>query len=155
MDRKIKNLKTTLVITRVAMVVGVLTLIYCGFDISRLKSSMDKCSSVISGVVTDVERKNDTRHGFYYKAYVTSEDDPGMTFETPFTKHKYEKGDSVKIHYDPDDMSDYYIDGAEPTGETVSLIVAVVFMLIVVSVTHIVRGKQYRQLCSQQSGSPF
>jgi len=52
-------------------------------------------------------------------------------------------------------MSDYYIDGAEPTGETVSLIVAVVFMLIVVSVTHIVRGKQYRQLCSQQSGSPF
>ena len=45
--------------------------------------------------------------GFYYKAYVTSEDDPGMTFETPFTKHEYEKGDSVKIHYDPDDMSDY------------------------------------------------
>ena len=155
MDRKIKNLKTTLVVMRVAMVVGILTLIYCGFDISRLKSSMDKCSSVISGVVTDVERKNDTRHGFYYKAYVTSEDDPGMTFETPFTKHEYEKGDSVKIHYDPDDMSDYYIDGAEPTGETVSLIVAVVFMLIVVSVTHIVRGKQYRQLCSQQSGSPY
>ena len=65
MDREIKNFKTTLVVTRVAMVVGILTLIYCGFDISRLKSSMDKCSSVISGVVTDVERRNDTRHGFY------------------------------------------------------------------------------------------
>ena len=47
------------------------------------------------------------------------------------------------------------IDGAEPTGQTVSLVVSVVFMLIVVSVTHIVRGKQYRQLCSQQSGSPY
>lgn len=107
----------------------------------------------MQGVVTDVDKKSDTRHGYYYKAYVISEEAPDMRFETPSVKHEYTKGESVNIHYAPDDMSDYYIDGAEPTGQDVSLIFTLIFMLIVVSVTDIVRRKQLRKLCSGQNGS--
>lgn len=138
---------------KVAMVVGVLLLIYCIISFFSYKSAMEKCSSVMKGIVTNVDKKNDTRHGYYYKAYVFSEEAPDMRFETPSVKHEYTKGESVNIHYDPDDISDYYIDGAEPTDQDVSLIFTLVFMLIVVFVTNIVRGKQYRKLCSGQSGT--
>jgi hypothetical protein len=149
MDIQKKKLKKTLTIIKVIMVCTVLFMIYCGISLSRNKSSMEECSSVMLGVVTDVDKKNDTRHGYYYKAYVTSEDAPGMKFESPSVKHEYIKGESVKIHYDPDDISDYYIEGAEPIGQDVSMIFTLLFLLIVLFIGHIKTGKQYRKLCSE------
>ncbi|WP_207646972.1 hypothetical protein [Ruminococcus albus] len=130
-----------------------MSIIYCFISYFGYKASMEKCSSVMQGVVTDVDKKSDTRHGYYYIAYVISEEAHDMSFETHSVRHEYTKGESVNIHYAPDDISDYYINSAEPTGQDVSLIFTLVFMLIVVSVTDIVRGKQYRKLCSGQNGS--
>lgn len=154
MDNRMKNLKKTLIVMKVIMICAVLFLLYCVISLFSIMSSMEKYTSEISGIVTDVDKKSDPRHGYYYKAYVTSEKAPDMKFESPSTKHKYEKGESVTIHYDPDDISDYYIEGTEPTGDYVSLILVLLFLLIVVSVRFTITGKQYRKLCSEQSGSP-
>lgn len=135
---------------KVIMVCAVLCLIYCVISFFRYQSSMEECTSVIMGVVTDVEKKSDPRHGYYYKAYVTSENAPGMRFESPSTKHEYKKGESVKIHYDPNDISDYYIEGTEPIGKDVSMIITLLTLLIVVFAVHTIKGKQYRKLCSEQ-----
>ena len=43
----------------------------------------------------------------------------------------------MKTHYDPDDISDYYIEGAKPIGQDVSMIITLSTMLFVVFVTHI------------------
>ena len=151
MDKQKKYLKTALTVMKVAMVCAALFMIYCFISLFSATSSMEKCTSVMWGVVTDVDKIIDGRHGDIYKAYVTSEEAPGMRFESLSTKHKYVKGESVKIHYDPDDISDYYIEGAEPTGKDVSMIITLLFLLIVLFIGHINTGKQYRQLCSGQS----
>ena len=122
MDKQKKFLKTALIVIKVIMVCAALFMICCFISIFSIKSSMEECSSVMSGVVTDVDKKSDPGQGFYYKAYVTFENAPGMRFESPSTKNEYVKGESVMIHYDPDDISDYYIEGTEPTGEYVSMI---------------------------------
>lgn len=153
-DIQMKNLKMTLIIMKAAMVLGALLLIYCVISFFNYKSVMEECSSVMWGVVSDVEKKSDPGHGFNYKAYVTSENAPGMRFESPSTRHEYIKGESVKIYYDLDDISDYYIQGAEPIGYDVSMIITLLFMLIVVFVIHSIKGKQYRKLCSKQSELP-
>ena len=148
MDKKKKNLKTTLIIMKAIMVCATLFLIYCVISFFNHKSSMEECTSVMWGVVTDVEKKSDPRHGYNYKAYVTSQNAPGMRFESPSTKHEYIKNERVKIYYDPNDISDYYIEGAAPIGKDVSMIITLLTLLIVVFVVHTIKGKQYRKLCS-------
>ena len=155
MDTQLKKYKTTLTVIKIIMVCAVLFMIYCGFSLSRNKTSMEKCTSEMLGVVDDVDKIIDGRHGDTYTAYVTSEDAPGMRFESFSTKHKYVKGDSVTIYYEPDDISHYYIEGAEPTGQDLSMIFALLFLLIVMFISHIKTGKQYKKLCSAQNGSPY
>ncbi len=155
MDTQKKKFKSTLTIIKVIMVCAVLFMIYCGISLARNKSSMEECTSVMHGVVTDVDKIIDGRHGDTYKVYVTSEDAPGMRFESLSTKHKYTKGDGVKIYYDPNDISHYYIEGAEPIGQDLSMIFTLLFLLIVMFIGHIKTGKQYRKLCSSQSGSLY
>ena len=139
---------------KAAMVLGALLLIYFVISFFNNKSLMEEYTSVMWGVVSDVEKKSDPSHGYYYTAYVTSENAPGMRFESPSTRHEYIKGESVKIYYVPDDISDYYIQGAEPTGEDVLMIITLLFMLIVVFVVHSIKGKQYKKLCSKQIALP-
>ena len=153
MERQKKALKTTLIVMRVVMVCALLFLIYCIISFFSNKSSMEKYTSVMWGVVTDVDKKSDPRHGFYYKAYVTSENAPSMRFVSPSIKHEYIKGESVKIYYDPDNISDYYIEGAAPIGEDISMILTVLFMLIVVFVVHTIKSKQYKKLCSMDNAT--
>ena len=107
MDKQKKFHKTTLTVMKVVMVCAAVFMIYCFISLFSTKSSMEKCTSVMSGVVNDVDKMVDGRHGDSYRAYVISENAPGMRFDSPSTKHKYIKGESVKIHYDPDDISNY------------------------------------------------
>ena len=150
MDKQKKDLKMTLIIMRIVMVFTVLFLIYCVISFFNYKSSMEECTSVISGVVTDVEKKSNLRHGYDYKAYVTSENDPSMKFESLSTKHKYVEGESVKIYYNPNDISNYYIEGAAPVGKDISMIITLFSMLILIFVVYTINGKKYKKLCSEQ-----
>ena len=138
----------------VIMVCATLFLFYCVVSFFSYKISMDKCSSVMMGVVTDVEKKNDTRHGYNDKAYVAPQNAPDVRLETPSTKHEYTKGESVKIYYDPNDSANYYIEGAEPTRKDLSMIITLLTLLIVGYVVLIVKGMQYRKLCRMQSELP-
>ena len=149
MDKQMKNLKKTLIIMKVIMVCAALFLIYCVISFFNYKSSMEECTSVMWGVVTDVEKKNNLRHGYDYKAYVTSENNSSMKFESISTKHKYIKGERVKIHYNPDDISDYYIEGASPVGKDISMIITLLTLMIVIFVVHTIKKKQYKLLLTQ------
>ena len=56
----------------------------------------------------------------------------------------------MKIVYEPDDMSNYYIEYAEPATENFTLIISGSALLILVLILHIIKGKQYKKVCSEE-----
>ena len=148
---KKKNLKITLIAMKAAMAVAVVMIIYNVVGIFKSKSLMEKCTTAMWGVVDGVEEKHINRHGTSYKAYVTSEYAPSMRFESIYTRHKYTEGDRVQIDFDPDDMSNYYIEYAEPAAEDITFILSGSALLIAMLILHVITGKQYKKLCSEEA----
>ena len=147
---KKKNLKLTLIAIKVGMGIAVVLIICNVIGYFSNKSMMEKCTTAMWGVVTEVEQKHIHRHGTTYKAYVRSENAPSMRFESIYTRHKYTKGDRVKIVFEPDDMSNYYIEYAEPATENFTLIISGSALLILVLILHAIKGKQYKKVCSEE-----
>ena len=147
---KEKNLKITLIAMKIAMAVSALLIIVNVVSFFASKAKSEKCTQAMWGVVTEVERIYIARHGTSYKAKVRADDYPGKVFESIKTHHEYRKGDRVAICYDPDDMSNYYIEYADPEVEDMTLVLCSSVLLIVMFVLHMYESKKYKKLLSEQ-----
>ena len=98
------------------------------------KAQKSECSASAYAVVTDKEVVTGGNH--YIKTLLTIDVEDGSDFSLDVIKSKssdYEKGQRIRIYYDPDDHSNYYLDGDLEyfTGARIVLIVLAVLMGIV------------------------
>lgn len=107
-----------------------------GFSFISSKQFTDKCSGITSGVVVNVEKNYtyiDKREEISYVATVEPND--GTIFNYTFltsrsTSYAYTKGEHVVIHYDPSDLSTYYIQHADPSTGDLNLLIAGAVVLL-------------------------
>ena len=150
---KIKNTKITLIAMKIAMAVGVLIIIINIISLFGSKAATEKCTAAMWGVVKEVEDKHIHRHSTSYHAVVTPVDQPNKKFESIFTLHKYNVGDRVMICYDPEDISNYYIEYADPEAEGLTLILSSSALLIVLFILHTTTSRKYKKLCCEENTS--
>ena len=124
-------------ITIMFLVMGVILLIWGGAEYIATKQTADRCSSVTTGVVVNVEESTTYSRGKEKIAYVaTIKPEDGSIFsdselrsgETDFA---YWKGENVVINYDPSNTSTYYIEHDEPDlSGTYTIIAGVVVLFL-------------------------
>lgn len=96
-----------------------------------------QCSASVSGVIADVESKKVSTRSKYrsrshteYQAHIIIEDHSSLGTQrmvSGWTRTHYQTGDFILVYYDPDDPSQYYVEGAEPENGLVLLIFTVMF----------------------------
>ena len=120
-----------------------------------------ECTAVAYAVVTDKEVVTGGNH--YIKTLLTIDVEQGSDFSLDVIKSRgsdFEKGDRIRIYYDPFDHSNYYLDGDPKylTGVRIVLIVLTVLMGIVcVCVVRAVLNekKKQKQWRSENNGSYY
>ena len=98
------------------------------------KAQRSECSASAYAVVTDKEVVTGGSH--YIKTLLTIDVDEGSDFSLDVIQSRgsdHEKGDRIRIYYDPFDHSNYYLDGdlEYMSGARIVLIVIAVLMGIV------------------------
>lgn len=119
------------------LIIGPLCIIggIIGYFMSDQNTS--KYTAVAHGVVTEVEMIREIETNHYETSYIaTVEPEESGIFSSSYLSsgkagYEYEKGEHVKINYDPSDPSHYYIQHANPTSGFINLVIvgAVVLFL--------------------------
>ena len=88
------------------------------------KVRIEDCTAETTGVVTDVIRSGTKHPGYYYFSVVKPDNSElfgGRELRSESSQHQYHEGDIVKIFYDPDDTSAFYIEHSSPPGSSMKL----------------------------------
>lgn len=98
-----------IIIGSIILIVGIITGI-------RFSIRVNKCTNMTTGMVVDVdsrEKKEDDSSYTQYKAYISFDEDSPLAenpIESPWSRKKYEEGQKITVFYDPDDVTNYYIE---------------------------------------------
>lgn len=116
-------------------------------DLQRMQKA--ECTGVADAVVTDIENIKGGNH--HIKTLLTIAVDKDSDFSIDVIKSigsNYEKGQKIRIFYDPHDHSNYYIKGELKylTHTRITLIViAVLWVIVCVCVIRAVRNEAKKQ----------
>ena len=127
-----KTLKTKRICMWLVIAFEAFLIIVSLVDVAKAQRS--ECSASAYAVVTDKEVVTGGNH--YIKTLLTIDVEDGSDFSLDVIKSRgseHEKGDRIRIYYDPDDHSNYYLDGDLEyfTNARIVLIVLTVVMGIV------------------------
>ena len=120
-----------IILAMIALFAGIVTEIHRR-DIKK------QCSEYVSGIITDVNSKTvRTRKGrksrshTEYRAYISLEGYSALgstEIVTEWTRTHYRTGDFIKVYYNPNKPSLYYVEGAEPQNGGGLIVVALIFL---------------------------
>ena len=125
------------------------------------KAQRSECSASAYAVVTDKEVVTGGNH--YIKTLLTIDVEDGSDFSLDVIKSRgseHEKGDRIRIHYDPYDHSNYYLDGDLEyftNARIVLIVLAVVMGIACVCVIRSVHNekKKQKQWRNENNGSYY
>jgi hypothetical protein len=131
-DEMSKRLRAKRICMWLVIVFEAFLIIVSLVDVAKAQKS--ECSASAYAVVTDKEVETGGNH--YIKTLLTIDVEDGSNFSLDVIKSRgsdHEKGDRIRIYYDPDDHSNYYLDGDLEyfTNARIVLIVLTVVMGIV------------------------
>lgn len=114
---------------------------------SNYKKLVNECTAFEMGSVTDVATRVKHRHRgrsiTEYKAHIELIEGSALgrsSISSDWTVHRFLNGETVKIYYDPNDTSTYYVNGATPDNGTGWFTVASV--LSVMGVFYYIKAKK-------------
>ena len=127
------------------LIVGPVCIVWgiAGFFMSDQNTS--KYTAVAHGVVTEVEMIREIKTNHYETSYIaTVEPEESGIFSSSYLSsgkagYEYEKGEHVKINYDPSDPSHYYIQHANPTSGFITLIIVGAIVTVIGAVMCLIR----------------
>lgn len=119
------------------MVLGAITLIVALSANANFAKMKNRCTAQEIGKVVDVEYKTvrSGRTGSHTEYRAKIQFDEGTAFgsssvSSEWTRKRYSNGSAVRVYYDPNDTSLYYVDGAAPDSGVGGIILAVVFFAV-------------------------
>ena len=122
-----------IVIAAVALIVGI------GQAVSYVNAKT-KCTSYVSGTVTDVDskrvrtrRRRGSRSHTEYRAHIRIDELSPIgtyTLTTRWTRTQYQKGANVRVYYDPRKPSRYYAEGAMPHNGGGYITTGILFLFV-------------------------
>ena len=125
------------------------------------KALRSECSASAYAVVTDKEVVTGGNH--YIKTLLTIDVEDGSDFSLDVIKSRgseHDKGDRIRIYYDPYDHSNYYLDGDLEyftNARIVLIVLAVVMGIVCVCVIRAVHNekKKQKQWRNEHNGSYY
>lgn len=131
------------------------------WEMSVYRSLKDKCTSYVTGTVVyegtgridDTDKPENKYASGEYWRQIQVETDGVFELDNIYAKRGAEKkGDSITIHYDPNDPDNYYIgDGADDYKTTAVIIFAADGFLILLTIFIMVKsGRYYKALAEKQ-----
>lgn len=125
------------------------------------KAQRSECSASAYALVTDKEVVTGGNH--YIKTLLTIDVEEGSGFSLDVIKSRgsdHDKGDRILIHYDPDDHSNYYLDGdveyftnARIVLMVLSVLMGIVCVLVIGAVLK--EKKKQKQWRNEHNGSYY
>lgn len=129
-----------------AILMGIITLVMLFIGLNErqnYKKITEKCSEYEVGIVSDVdsERVYRRRGRSYtkYNATVTLSDDTALGrkyVSTGWTRHSYSNGNMVRVYFDPNDPSLFYVEGAGP-DDGIAMFITCGILLVVTAVVFV------------------
>ena len=125
------------------------------------KAQKSECSASAYALVTDKEVVTGGNH--YIKTLLTIDVEQGSDFSLDVVQcrgSEFEKGDRIRIYYDPDDHSNYYLDGDLEyftNARIVLVVLAVVMGIVCICVIRAVvnEKKKQKQWRNENNGSYY
>jgi hypothetical protein len=125
------------------------------------KAQKSECSASAYALVTDKEVVTGGNH--YIKTLLTIDVEQGSDFSLDVVQcrgSEFDKGDRIRIYYDPDDHSNYYLDGDLEyftNARIVLVVLAVVMGIVCICVIRAVvnEKKKQKQWRNENNGSYY
>ncbi len=148
-EEKKKTLKAKRICMWLVLVFEVILILaqWCVGDLQRMQKA--ECTETADAVVTDIENVTGGNH--HIKTWLTIAVDKDSDFSIDViksTSSNYEKGQRIRIFYDPHDHSDYYIKGELKYlthTRIVLIVIAVLWVIVCVCVIRSVLNEKKKQ----------
>ena len=125
------------------------------------KAQKSECSASAYAVVTDKEVVTGGNH--YIKTLLTIDVEDGSDFSLDVVQcrgSEFDKGDRIRIYYDPDDHSNYYLDGDLEYFTNARIVLVVLTVLMGIVCICVIRAvvnekKKQKQWRNENNGSYY
>ena len=125
------------------------------------KAQRSECSASAYAVVTDKEVVTGGNH--YIKTLLTIDVEQGSDFSLDVVQcrgSEFDKGDRIRIYYDPDDHSNYYLDGDLEYFTNARIVLVVLTVLMGIVCICVIRSvlnekKKQKQWRNENNGSYY
>ena len=158
-DEMSKRLRAKRICMWLVIVFEAFLIIVSLVDVAKAQKS--ECSASAYAVVTDKEVVTGGNH--YIKTLLTIDVEQGSDFSLDVVQcrgSEFDKGDRIRIYYDPDDHSNYYLDGDLEyftNARIVLVVLAVVMGIVCICVIRSVLNekKKQKQWRNENNGSYY
>lgn len=158
-DEMSKRLRAKRICMWLVIVFEAFLIIVSLVDVAKAQKS--ECSASAYAVVTDKEVETGGNH--YIKTLLTIDVEDGSDFSLDVVQcrgSEFDKGDRIRIYYDPDDHSNYYLDGDLEYFTNARIVLVVLTVLMGIVCICVIRSvlnekKKQKQWRNENNGSYY